>query len=124
MVEENLIRRYLLGQLPSEERRKFEDEYFSDVNTFEAVVAIENDLIDSYARAELRGPEKRSFEQRYCSFDPKGRQIRKEHVLGLAPPSLRIPWCFVSVGFGRGLRGLVRGRLLPDVQKPRIEPRT
>jgi hypothetical protein len=72
MIEETFIKRYLLGQLSSEERQKFENEYFSDTKTFEAVVAIENDLIDSYARTELRGPEKLLFEQRYCS-SPEGR---------------------------------------------------
>ena len=72
MIEENLTRRYLLGQLSSEERQRFEDRYFVDTNAFEEVVAVENDLIDSYARSELRGSEKQQFEQRYCS-SPEGR---------------------------------------------------
>ena len=67
MIDETLARRYLLGQLPPEERQEFETQYFSDAAVFEELVAIENDLIDCYTRAELRGLEKQQFEQRYCS---------------------------------------------------------
>lgn len=72
MIEENLTRRYLLGQLAAEERQEFEDRYFADASMFEEVVAIENDLIDSYARGELGGAEKQQFEQRYRS-SPEGK---------------------------------------------------
>jgi hypothetical protein len=81
MIEANLTRRYLLGQLSAEERQKFEDRYFADASAFEEVVAIENDLIDSYARGELSGSEKGQFEQRYRS-SPEGRS-RIEFAMAL-----------------------------------------
>jgi anti-sigma factor RsiW len=81
MIDEELTRRYLLGQLPIEENQKFENDYFADPTAFEEVVAVENDLIDSYARLELTGLEKRQFEQRYSS-SPEG-QSRVEFAMAL-----------------------------------------
>lgn len=81
MIEENLTRRYLLGQLSAEEHQKFEDHYLADATTFEEVVAIENDLIDAYARGKLGGSEKQQFEERYRS-SPGGKS-RIEFAMAL-----------------------------------------
>ena len=67
MTKETLIRRYLLDDLPQDERTKLEDLYFTETDTFEELVAAENDLIDSYVRDELSGTETKQFEAQYCS---------------------------------------------------------
>jgi len=72
MIEENLARRYLLGQLSAQERQKVEERYFAESNAFEELVASEDDLIDSYARGDLSSAERQQFEQRYFS-SPEGR---------------------------------------------------
>jgi anti-sigma-K factor RskA len=72
MTEENLTRRYLLGQLSAEERQKIEERYFAESNAFEELITTEDDLIDSYARGQLSSSERQQFEQRYFS-SPEGR---------------------------------------------------
>jgi type II secretory pathway pseudopilin PulG len=65
MTNESLMRKYLLGDLPANERTRIEGEYFADFDLFEELVGAENDLIDSYVRGSLSDSEKRQFEQQY-----------------------------------------------------------
>jgi hypothetical protein len=65
MANESLIRKYLLGDLPAEERSRIEDEYFADADLFEELVSTENDLVDSYVRGGLSEAEKQQFERKY-----------------------------------------------------------
>src|ERR1039457_3514124 len=65
MTNESLMRKYLLGDLPEEERTRIEDEYFADAERFEELVGVENDLIDSYVRGALSDSERGKFEQYY-----------------------------------------------------------
>lgn len=67
MTKEARIRQYLLGALAQDERRDLEDQYFSDTETFDELVAIENDLIDSYVRQELSSFEGEQFETQYLN---------------------------------------------------------
>jgi hypothetical protein len=62
-----LIRRYLLGDLPEEERVRVEDQYLADGEVFEELLAIENDLIDAYVRGELTEDERKRFEIEYLT---------------------------------------------------------
>ena len=62
--DERLIR-YLLGELPEDERLRLEEEYLADPGLFARVLAAEDDLIDAYARGELTGEARLRFEQRY-----------------------------------------------------------
>jgi hypothetical protein len=64
-ADEILIRRYLLGDLPQEERTQLENRYLTDANLFEEVLASENDLIDSYARGELTEADRHKFDAEY-----------------------------------------------------------
>ena len=48
--DEILMRRYLLGSLPQDERTSLEGGYLADAGLFEELVAAENDLIDYYVR--------------------------------------------------------------------------
>jgi anti-sigma-K factor RskA len=66
--DETLMRRYLLGDLPQEERGSIEDRYLADDEVFEALVATENDLIDAYARGGLADDERRKFEAEYLTI--------------------------------------------------------
>ncbi len=64
-TKENLIRRYFLGDLPPEERSRFEAQYLADSGFFEELLATENDLIDAYVRGELQQSERQRFEMEY-----------------------------------------------------------
>src|ERR1017187_1037550 len=64
MANTSLLRKYLLGDLPPEERSRVEDEYFAHKDFFEELVAAENDLIDSYTRGRLSDSERELFERK------------------------------------------------------------
>jgi hypothetical protein len=87
MTNESLVRRYLLGDLPAEDRTRIEDEYFADSNRFEELVGAENDLIDSYARGTLSDSERRQFEQHYGGRPE--RRFRIDFAMALSQAALR-----------------------------------
>jgi len=56
-VEEARILRYLLGQLPEQERREIQERCFLDASYFQFVQAVETELLDAYVRGELPANE-------------------------------------------------------------------
>ena len=85
MTQDELLRRYFLGDSPPDERTKIEEECAVDADRFEELVEAENDLIDSYVRGALPESERRKFELQYLG-SPDGID---------------------RVGFARTLAGLV-----------------
>jgi hypothetical protein len=83
---EILMRRYLLGDLPEEDRARLEDQYSADAEVFEEVLATENDLIDSYVRGELTEVERQKFETEY--FKSPQRRERVEFARALSQVSV------------------------------------
>jgi len=65
--DEQKIVRYLLGQLPEDERTVLEQQYFADPAHLERVEMVEADLIDSYLDGALSETETHQFEARYLS---------------------------------------------------------
>lgn len=61
---EELIIRYLLGELPEPEVERFDELSVTDDEFSHQVQAVENDLIDAYARGELAGPAREQFQRR------------------------------------------------------------
>lgn len=66
-TQEDLVQRYLLGDLPEEHQLALEREYFGDAEMFERVWEIENDLVDRYVRGGLDRDEMNLFEQNYLA---------------------------------------------------------
>jgi len=64
---ENLIRRYLLGELSEAEQTTFEQELLADRGKFDQVWAVENSLIDSYARGEMSRADRDRFKRHYLA---------------------------------------------------------
>jgi hypothetical protein len=64
---ENLIHRYLLGELAETDQTAFEQELLSDRDKFDHVWSIENELIDSYVRGEMSGADRERFEKYYLA---------------------------------------------------------
>lgn len=62
-----VITRYILGQLSEEEQARLEEEYRTDSDLFEEIVAVENDLIDSYVAGKLSGANLRQFESHFLT---------------------------------------------------------
>ena len=57
------LRRFLLGELPEDEREAIERRFFEDTQLFELLKCVEDELIDEYARGVLNGDERRRWEQ-------------------------------------------------------------
>ena len=70
---EEVIRRYLLGELPEADQVRLEQQYFSDADFFEQVLIVEDQLIDDYLRGQLRRRERDRFEQ-HCLASTKRRE--------------------------------------------------
>jgi hypothetical protein len=72
---ENLIRRYLLGELAEADQAALEQELLINRSKFEQVWAIENDLVDSYVRGEMSRADRERFERHYLAS-----QLHRERV--------------------------------------------
>jgi len=66
-LSENLIRRYLLGELTESDQAALEHELLTDRDEFDRVWAIENELIDGYVRGEMSSADRERFEGHYLA---------------------------------------------------------
>jgi hypothetical protein len=80
-VREGQIVRYLLDELPPDERRLFEQRYFLDDRLFESVCSIEEQLIRDFLRAELPTDQSRRFEARYLESPPLRERVESARFL-------------------------------------------
>lgn len=64
-IQENLMRRYLLGDLPESETNALEIQVLRDDETFEELWEIENRLVDGYIRGRLSSADHERFERHY-----------------------------------------------------------
>jgi hypothetical protein len=78
---EELIARYLLGDLPEEQQTQIEDRAFSDQEYRRIISAVENDLIDEYVRSELSGIQRRQFEDRFLASADRRRRVEFARAL-------------------------------------------
>lgn len=79
--------RYLLGDLPEDEREQFEQRYFVDENLWLELCATEEDLIDSYVRGGLLPAQKAQFESYFLASPRRRRQVEVARML--TSPELR-----------------------------------
>jgi len=72
---ENLISRYLLGELPEEQQIEIEDRAFSDKDYLATITTVENDMIDEYVRGELSAPDRQRFESRFLASAERRNRV-------------------------------------------------
>ena len=75
------IRRYLLGDLPENERAQIEDAFLGDAALFEEIEDAENDLIDEYVGGNLSEPESAQFENHYLALPENRARLRAAELL-------------------------------------------
>ena len=66
---EKLLIRYLLGNLPEEQRLQVEGDFLSDDQRYERLLALENELFYDYAQNKLSPGEREQFEKRFLSSE-------------------------------------------------------
>ncbi|MCM3901133.1 MAG: hypothetical protein ND866_05460 [Pyrinomonadaceae bacterium] len=100
-IQENLMRRYLLGDLPESETNELEIQVLRDDEKFEEMWGIENRLVDGYVRGRLSAADRERFERHYQA-SPVHRQrvaiarnlVEEADRLGanVIPIAARVPW--------------------------------
>ncbi len=73
---EELIKRYLLGDLSTAEQTAIEDEYFLDGSKYDQLRKAEDDLIDRYARGALSQADRERFEIAYLANPQRRRHVK------------------------------------------------
>jgi hypothetical protein len=115
LENDDLFKRYLLGDLSQEEEEELEKRCNSDAAYSEALEAAENDLIDAYLCQELSDRERRQFD---THFQDSERHLRVEVARMLMSPEARrklslgpivqerpVPWWSASFLIRAGLAG-------------------
>lgn len=65
--EQQQIREYLLGRLPSEQQSELEERLLSDDDLYEEIQIVEDELVDEYLRNELSQTDRTSFEAHFLA---------------------------------------------------------
>lgn len=72
---EKLLIRYLLGNLPEEQRLQIEGEFLSNDQRYERLLALENELFYDYAQNKLSLGEREQFEKRFLSSGRNRKRV-------------------------------------------------
>ena len=83
--DENLMRRYLLGELAEDEQIEVENRVFDDADARIILETAENDLIDEYAANHLTGDERMRFEKMFLNSSPRREKIEFAEILMQMP---------------------------------------
>ena len=78
---EQMMTRYLLGELSESERADLERRYFADNAFFERLSQCESDLMDDYARGRLSPETRERFEKAYLADPERRARLRFSEAL-------------------------------------------
>jgi hypothetical protein len=72
---EKLLVRYLLGNLPEEQRLQVEGLFLGDDQQYEQLLALEDELFYDYAQGKLSPGERERFEERFLASGRNGKRV-------------------------------------------------
>jgi hypothetical protein len=82
MNESNqILTRYLLGEMAEAEQSALEEKYFADADLFDQLIEVENELTDKYARGQLSAKARQQFEQYYLAHPRLLQRVRFAQAL-------------------------------------------
>jgi anti-sigma factor RsiW len=87
---EDMLVRYLLGDLTEDEQVAIEERAFQDPPYRRRIEAAEGDLIDAYVRGELSEPERRQFEGRFFASAERRRKVEFARTLARVAPEFAV----------------------------------
>ncbi len=73
---EQMISRYLLGELSESEQSALEEKYFSDPKVFDEVLETESELVDGYVRGQMSNELRQRFEQSYMAHPARSERVK------------------------------------------------
>src|SRR5215213_10259231 len=80
-INEQLIRKYLLGHLPEPERLRVEEILFSDDEYYQRLLMAEEELTDEYVYDALTAEEREGFERYFLSTPERREEVRIARAL-------------------------------------------
>ena len=90
LINDELIVRYLLGDLPEGKQSEIEDRAFQDEQYLQDILAAESDLIDEYVRGELPDSARRQFESRFLASAERRRKVEFARALATVTPEFAV----------------------------------
>ena len=75
-IDEQLIRKYLLGKLPEPEHLRVEESLFTDDQQYQQLLLAEEELIDEYVYDALPADEREGFESYFLSAPERHEDVR------------------------------------------------
>jgi hypothetical protein len=79
--QEDLIKRYLLGELSAAEQTALEDEYFADRSKYDQICKAEDEMLDAAARGSLSEADRERFERSYLTNPGRRRRVMFANAL-------------------------------------------
>ena len=79
--DEQIIARYLLGELSEEEQIRIEEQYFGNGDFFEQCLVVEDQLIDDYLRGQLPRRKRDRFETYFLASPRRRERVELARVL-------------------------------------------
>jgi hypothetical protein len=73
--QDDLFKRYLLGELSAAEQTAIEDEYFGDESKYDRLCKAEDELLDAAARGSLSEADRARFERSYVTNPRRLRRL-------------------------------------------------
>src|SRR5262245_22675175 len=81
LVTNKRLSRYLLGEVPEDERAEIEDAYLSDADAFDELLVAEDELIDAYVRGTLSRKDSELFERNFLSSPTRRERVKTARAL-------------------------------------------
>jgi anti-sigma factor RsiW len=122
---DQIMVRYLLGELSDAEQSALEERYFTNPQVFEQLVGAENELVDEYASGRLSPEVRKRLEQYYLAHPPRRERVKFAQALAakvdrtrsdqaaFAPGTTRLtPWAWAPNFFRGRVLALSTGLVL------------
>jgi hypothetical protein len=81
LPNEAILMRYLLGDLPGDEKAQIESQYFSDDELFELLLALEDELRERYLKGKLSTKDEKLFETKYGTTPTMRNRLAFSNVM-------------------------------------------
>jgi anti-sigma factor RsiW len=79
--DQELIYKYLLGELADDQQTELEQRYFADDALFERLIAAEDELIERYARDEFSDEERALLEKHFLRSQTRRKRLMFSQAL-------------------------------------------
>jgi len=81
LVNDDLARRFLLGQVSPQEKDEIAELAFADPDTFSRLESVEDDLIDEFLQDELSPAERENFETHFLAQPGRRKNLKLSRAL-------------------------------------------